>query len=270
MNRERETRTLPLEVRAIEEGGSRFIAGTCMVYNEWSADLGGFKEFIETNAAEGALQDDMVVCANHDSNFVMGRTAARTAEFTHDARGLHYRAEVNEADPLAVSMYEKVKRGDIRGSSFTFMCETDRWETDDTGTRRIISAIAWLGEGGPVTFPAYPATTTAARSIADRLAEARSLDANGGDAEPIMRELALQGVEARVGKVLSTANFNKVQQAKDLLDDVLGSATDETQSGRAAGDAGEAPEDPDVEATRHVHGVPYYIALINGPKGRAN
>jgi uncharacterized protein len=249
---ERETRTTPMEVRAIEEGGRRFIGGTCMVYNEWSDDLGGFREIIEGNAADGALDPDMVVCGNHDPNFVLGRMAARTAEFTHDQRGLHYRAEVNEADPLAVSMFEKVKRGDIRGSSFTFMCGEDRWESDETGTRRIITRISWLGEGGPVTFPAYPTTTTQARAIADRLTEARTLEAAGEDAAPIMAALAAQGVEARVGKVLSTANFGNLERARDLITGVLDSATDQ-QSKRgddAADGAGEAPAAPEPPAKR--------------------
>jgi len=159
-----EVRSRVTEVRALEDEAGRWIVGYGLVFNEWSQDLGGFVERVLPGACDGAINADLVVCGNHDSNNVLGRVSAGTVMVTVDTRGVEYRALVNESDPIAVAFYERVKRGDIKGSSFSFWVERDRWYVEDGATKRDILAFRAIDEMGPVTFPAYLQTSSEARA----------------------------------------------------------------------------------------------------------
>lgn len=164
---DREVRSIVTEVRALEDGTGKWITGYGLVFNEWSQDLGGFRERINPAATAGdVISVDMVVCGNHDPNNVLGRVSAGSVVVTVDSRGVLYRALVNEADPMAVAFYERVKRGDIAGSSFSFWIEKDRWYVEGGETRREILAFKAIDEMGPVTFPAYLQTSAEARNRA--------------------------------------------------------------------------------------------------------
>jgi phage head maturation protease len=62
-----------------------------------------------------------------------------------------------------------VERGDIDSQSFAFRCELDEWQNldkaDGEKTVRIIKKISHLYDVGPVTYPAYPQTSAALRSM---------------------------------------------------------------------------------------------------------
>ena len=59
-----------------------------------------------------------------------------------------------------------VARGDIRGASFGFQTITDDWNTKDGMAHRTLIE-AKLRDVSPVTFPAYPDTSVAMRSMAE-------------------------------------------------------------------------------------------------------
>lgn len=165
-----EVRSILTEIRAVEDDQGRWVVGYGLVFNQWSQDLGGFRERILPGAVDGALAADLVVCANHDPNNVLGRVSAGTVRVTVDDHGVEYRALVNENDPFAVAFYERIARGDINGSSFQFWCEKDAWYLDGEGnTCRDIVAFRTIDEMGPVTFPAYLQTSTEARARVDEL-----------------------------------------------------------------------------------------------------
>ena len=172
---ELELRSIVGEVRALEEEDARFIVGYGIVFNQWSADL-GFREIIRPGAEEGALAEDLLVAGNHDFNFLLGSRAADTAEFHVDENGVSYRVRINDDDPLALSMYHKVKRGDVRGSSFQFYVakDGDKWTIEGDEMTREITKFGDIIEMGPVTRPAYPQTSAVARSIVSAFAEVRS------------------------------------------------------------------------------------------------
>jgi HK97 family phage prohead protease len=68
---------------------------------------------------------------------------------------------------------ESIRRGDITQSSFGFRVKEDKWENKDveengnkmTKTKRTIVKLERLYDVSPVTFPAYPDTEVARRSM---------------------------------------------------------------------------------------------------------
>lgn len=239
-----EVRAHCAEVRAVSDGDGLFIAGDGIVYGQW-ADLGYCREMIAPGAFAGSFDEDVVVCANHDANLVLGRQSNGTAEIVDTERSCAYRVRINPDDPQAMSIYAKVKRGDIKGSSFTFISQVDEWGEADGKPTRVVKRGAWVGEMGPVTFPAYPQTTSSART-AERVAEIRARGSVTDEDRAELGEVTLLPTgEVRVGRVLSAANVEKVAAARDLLDDVLEAATpadpeptDEAARSDSAADAG--------------------------------
>ncbi len=96
---------------------------------------------------------------NHNPDVVLGRTVAGTLTLSVDSVGLRYAVTPIDAHGHIV---ESVKRGDVDGSSFMFVPTETTWrdETHDerTITIREINQVE-LFEVGPVTFPAYEATS---------------------------------------------------------------------------------------------------------------
>ena len=247
-----ERRMIPGEVRALSADGASYVEGTGIVFSQWSDDLGGFRELVDPAATDGALDPDMAVCFNHDANFLLGR-APNTAEISTDASGVHYRAEINPDDPSAVSTHAKIARGDVTGSSFQFRVEDDRWESDDTGTRRTILKFAEVIEMGPVVFPAYSQTVASARAtdIAKRMVEVRSRGEMTDDDLGFFAGANVK-ITTREGKVLSASNVDSLNQALehhkamgDIITGVIDSACNPNRSG------GAPDEDAEDVAGRH-------------------
>ena len=158
-----------IEVRKGEDGTAR-ISGYPAVFNSLSQDLGGFKERIAPGAfARTIKEQDVRALFNHDSNFILGRTAAGTLRLAEDERGLRMDLDLPDtqvARDLAVSM----ERGDVSGGSFGFNLHTDgdSWQDSDEGTIRTLNSVR-LFDVGPVVYPAYPDTDV---SMAQRSLEA--------------------------------------------------------------------------------------------------
>jgi len=152
----------PVEVR--EEGDEKFIEGYAFVFGA-TADLGGFTEEIAVGAADGVMNDDVRGLLNHEPNIVLGRTKSGTMQLSLDARGLKYRIKYNPNDPDHVSAREKIMRGDISQSSFAFRIKDDKWEVRNGKDHRTIIKLQRLIDVSPVTYPAYPDATVAARSL---------------------------------------------------------------------------------------------------------
>ena len=159
------------EIRAA--GDSVTLSGYAAVFRSYSQNLGGFVEIIEPDAFNSVLQDDTLALYNHDSGYVLGSRENGTLQLNADNVGLRYDISLNLADPQHVSLAEKVKRGDVRGSSFAFMMPPDgsgeSWGLTAEGfPLRSLTKVAWLGDVGPVSRPAYKATSDAGLSAALR------------------------------------------------------------------------------------------------------
>lgn len=171
--------------------GKPIIAGYAAMFNRWSQNMGGFVEQVDKRAFDKTVQEaDVRVMANHDPNWLLGRTSTGTARLSVDSRGLEYEVDVNLSDPDGQRALAKVERGDWDGSSFGFRAIRDDWNFDAAPRERTLLEVS-LRDVGPATFPAYLDTPTAARGAARTLAEhlgmevrdvEAALDAGGFDA----------------------------------------------------------------------------------------
>lgn len=149
-------------------------AGTEYKFSGWWDD---FAERIMPSAFDRAVkEDDVRALFNHDPNQILGRTAAGTLALSVDKTGLRYEITPPDTDQ-ARAVVEAIRRGDLTGSSFAFTAdevvfrEIKDSKTDDVTVVREIHRAS-LFDVGPVTYPAYEATTTGVRA-AGELAEAR-------------------------------------------------------------------------------------------------
>lgn len=157
-----------LEERA--EGGKR-IVGLASVSYDGTPDteyelLPGLRERIMPGAFDRALKekDDVRALFNHDSNLVLGRTKSGTLKLTATREGLAY--EIEPADTTAYrDTVAHLERGDVDGSSFAFLVTREQWlyDKDRRTDIRQVQEVQ-LFDVGPVTYPAYEATTSGLRS----------------------------------------------------------------------------------------------------------
>jgi HK97 family phage prohead protease len=145
-----------LEIR--KEGDKRFIEGAGIMFGVESKDLGGFREIIDPKALEGADMTDIIIRAEHDNNYVLGRTSSGTAQVNISGTSANYSAEIPNTT-AGRDMAEYIQRGDLRGSSFAFSGVKDNWEERKDGqVIRTITKIARIHDMGPVFNPAYGQT----------------------------------------------------------------------------------------------------------------
>ena len=238
---ERRFRTGPstAEIRVAPTGGP-VIAGYAAVFNSPSSDM-GFIEQIDPGAfAKTILEADVRALGNHDVDWLLGRTKPGSLRLFTDQTGLRYEIDVNQADPDGVRAVEKVRRGDMDGSSFGFTTIRDEWNWDASPPQRRLLEVALI-DVGPCTFPAYEAATAQARSIlhdatsrrTPRLALAEAelgllrlrvphAAAQGSrSANELQRRVQAVRAEARAGKVLSAANIQVLMGLIDQIEQML-------------------------------------------------
>jgi len=161
-----ERRLLPMEFRVERaEGKQPKITGHAAVFNVLSPLLWGFRERIAPGAFKKTLKEaDIRALFNHDSNFVLGRNAAKTLKLSEDETGLAIEntpPDTQWARDLLVSM----ERGDVDQMSFAFRPIRSTWEivNEDTEDEELIvtrEEVALI-DVSVVTFPAYPETDAA-------------------------------------------------------------------------------------------------------------
>lgn len=172
---------LSLEARA--EGGLPVLRGYAAVFNQISEDLGGFREQVAPGAfAETIQQDDIRALWNHNDDLVLGRNRSGTLRLREDSRGLAIEVDLPDTS-WARDVAELVRRGDVSGMSFGFRTIEDSWERTAGGELRTLRKVR-LFDVSPVTFPAYPQTDVALRSLeAWRQSQDRTVRGSDGDAD---------------------------------------------------------------------------------------
>ena len=182
-----------LEVRADPDAveGSMSIQGYGAVFDLESDGL-WFIEKIEKGAfLESIDQDDIRGLFNHDRNFILARNTAGTMSLEEDDTGLLYKMDLPDTQ-IARDLFKSIERLDVTGSSFSFVTQKDEWEYLDDGETviRTLKKVK-LFDVGPVTFPAYPDTTTAVRSMNDWIDEQKT----AAGKVPWRREIARRRLE---------------------------------------------------------------------------
>ena len=140
-----------------------FDSETVIGGREW-----GFREKIAKGAFTEALRtSDVRALFNHDEEYVLGRVKSGTLRLMEDERGL--KVEIDPPDTQdAKDLIKRMQRGDIDQMSFAFTMEGGVQTWDETGDMplRIIEKVGELLDVSVVTYPAYPETEAAARSLA--------------------------------------------------------------------------------------------------------
>jgi len=172
---ETERRFLKVSELRIKDGGDdkpKTIIGYPAVFNKLSEDLGGFREKISPGAFTETLEadDDVRALIDHDTSKILGRNKAGTLKLEQNTKGL--KATIKPPDTQAGrDITTSLSRGDIDGMSFGFRTIDDSWETVDGEEIRTLKKVK-LFDVSVVTYPAYPDTSVAVRSL-DEAREAR-------------------------------------------------------------------------------------------------
>jgi HK97 family phage prohead protease len=188
MDNNMERRFAELTLRAAGDGNRPVIEGEAAVFDTETTIGSWFREVIRPGAFRAVLSEspDVIGAFNHDWSFVLGRTSSGTMKLEETKTGLRYVIDVNPNDSQAMSVYEKVKRGDVTQSSFAFTVKEDRWNDPKEGEElklREITQVGKLFDVGPVPFAAYPEASAQARSKSEMFLQQRSAQAASGDAE---------------------------------------------------------------------------------------
>jgi HK97 family phage major capsid protein len=152
----------------------------------------------------------------------MARTTNGTLELSVDENGLKYRAALADTQD-GRDMYKLIKRGDITQSSFAFTIGEQEF-SEDRSVRRVLK-VARLLDVSPVTYPAYPTTTVAARQMAmqepDPVEETQTIS----EAQPEKQEVRTfeQTAEkaAKQFKIMNFRNSNDAARYISQLEDKL-------------------------------------------------
>lgn len=165
------------------------ITGYAAVFNSPSEDM-GFIEKVDPHAFDDTLTDDVRALWNHNADAVLGRTKSGTLRLSVDAKGLKY--EIDPPDTQAArDLITSMKRGDVDSSSFGFITNDDKWDYSTTPPTRTLLNVS-LMDVSPVTYPAYPASSSEARNFPDgipdsvvrgRTAPVETRDDSDGDAD---------------------------------------------------------------------------------------
>ena len=157
---------------------SRIICGYAIVWNAPSVVLcdnfGTFIETIDRHAltAEKLKTFDIRALMEHNPERLLARWRAGTGtlKLTIDEHGLLYEFEApHTAD--GDTCLELVRRGDIIGSSFAYLCDEDSVgggrDPDGTPTR-LVTDITYMEDVSIVSRPAYNQTSVTARDLVKR------------------------------------------------------------------------------------------------------
>ncbi|MFJ8386215.1 HK97 family phage prohead protease [Streptomyces sp. NPDC094438] len=194
MTMERRNLTLPAEVRA--DGEAVVMRGYAYRFNELSLNLGGFRERIIPGAGADSLRtNDVVATFNHNNDNALGRMSAGTLRTGEDAEGGWYEIDLPNTT-VGRDLAELLKRGDVKGSSFTFRVHAggqrvhDELDEESGLPIREITSMEVV-ELGPVLNPAYPTTDAGlSRSIAAALGIGQTSAPRGALPMHSARELA--------------------------------------------------------------------------------
>jgi HK97 family phage prohead protease len=213
-----------MECRALDDGTMRMSGYASLTeepYQIGSEDR-GFEETIARGAFKRSLGEgpDTVLLINHDGIPLAG-TRNGSLALAEDARGLHWTADLDPADPDSQMLARKVDSGLLNQCSFAFVATGEKW-SDDMRQRRITSVSIHRGDVSVVTNGANPNTTVGLRDMVGAM-EDRAAD------------------EIRASKTLSAASRTEIEAARDRLTNLLNGADtkpdpDETPDNDSADD----------------------------------
>ncbi len=162
-----ERRIMPVSIKKKDDDSeSRRIVGYAAVFNSASETLwGSFIEEVDSAAFDEADMSDVRALFNHDANKILARTP-RTLSVEIDNAGLRYKFDMPDTT-AGNDLLESMRRGDVTQSSFGFTVIEDEWidrSADGLLPLRRILKVGQVFDVSPVTYAAYPETTSEVRS----------------------------------------------------------------------------------------------------------
>jgi hypothetical protein len=143
------------------KAGAR-LQGYAALFDSDSVDM-GYIERVRCGAFAQAIQkSDTRFLFNHDSNFILGRSANKSLRLSEDSKGLHFDCALLDGDSLSDSIVRRVSRGDLSQCSFAFTTKRDSWEFAARPggiDLRYVEEVDYLYDVSVVTRPAYPSTS---------------------------------------------------------------------------------------------------------------
>lgn len=168
----------PKDLALRSEDAGAIIEGYAAVFNVRTV-IWDFEESIAPGAFTRSIASGFNTRAlfNHDPNYVLGCIKNGMLSLREDATGL-WTETIPPKSPIAESIVENVRRGDVTGMSFAFTVRKDEWIFADSADRmdqRVITEVGILYDVGPVTYPAYEQTSVKVKNEAKKIhEEARS------------------------------------------------------------------------------------------------
>lgn len=197
--REMRALTLPLEIRAAEDGGQSgaTASGYAAIFNA-EADIGGY--WVETFApgafAKTLQERDVIAVHSHDTGRVVGRMGAGTLQLREDDKGLAFENDLPDTSD-GRDLRVQIARGDIAGMSFAFVALREEWDETREPPRRTIHE-AQLYEITYTARPAYPDTEVGLRSLEHVRAERREHNKAGALSRIAARRARLKAAEHKI------------------------------------------------------------------------
>jgi uncharacterized protein len=205
---------LAVEERADEPGGrpKTYLVGYAAVFGQDSVLLGDFIERIEPSAFDivksGKDKRGKPLATrglfNHDPNHLLGRYPV-TMRMWVDEKGLKYEILLPESRR---DIAESVRRGDLRGSSFSFIVAPggERWHYENGQSIRTVTAIKALVDCGPVTYPAYEASSVA---VAQRSLQAFKSRGDSGESRRSAVRASIMGEVQKCRELLESRDCGR-------------------------------------------------------------
>lgn len=171
-----------MEIRAVEKEGKHYVYGYAARFNSDSDLLyGRFIERIAPGCFARAIREKQDVrCLwghNRDTVLPLGRVSAGTLQLREDDMGLYYECECPDSE-FGRSLVAAISRGDVRESSFGFMVTHETWDMKEEGPHIRTLRDVDLFDVSPVTFPAYPETTSEVMERAAQGGKPSALDSS--------------------------------------------------------------------------------------------
>ncbi len=176
-----------LELREVSDKAPQLV-GYAAKFGVRSENLGGFVEMIAPEAFNRALREghDVRLLVNHEG-LPLARSTAGTLKLSVDSVGLRVEADLDPANPDVQRLTSALSRGDADQMSFGFRTLGDAWDLEAAPPERTLTDVELL-DVSAVTYPAYPQTEVALRSLAE---------AQAGAAVPGPEDLPAENIRLR-------------------------------------------------------------------------
>lgn len=177
---------------------------------ESATRIGNYEEIISRGALNETDLSDVALFYNHDLNNVPLARVPNTLKLTVDDKGLKFSATLPNTE-TGKSVYESVKRGDLRGCSFAFIVADngDDWQ----GNIRRINSISKIYECSIVPFPAYEKTLVEARNLKGRF---KMKFESVAESFNYYRNLTVGEIEKRAAEIEKQLNSDSSADVKSL------------------------------------------------------